>query len=335
MGKSSKFLKVTGIFMIIGGCFAIISGAFVFSLGAFVVFSDMYGLSELTSKIGRFSEISFGISVLGGIVQLITGFAGVRISKKPEKANTCIILGIVTTVFFITSHILGSIGIGALSTFDLICVILGLLVPIVYLISAIRLKTKIDLVEVVIERKEMIFEIFFTFIICGFIGWLFETVEVWIHYGTLTDRGILFISWIGSFPIVWGLPFIMMYGIGGAVLIWCFKPLKNEPVRLFFIGMFVLTVFEYVTSVICEYAWGLILWDYSHLFMNFQGRICISSSLAWGILSVVSVKLLSPLFHRMYNKITNVRILHAMIILLLVYIAVCYSLRHVLFPGMV
>ena len=185
------------------------------------------------------------------------------------------------------------------------------------------------------KNTEVIFEIIFTFIVCGVIGWAFETIEVWINHGTLTARGILFISRIGNFPIVWGLPFILMYAIGGAILIWCFKPLKNKPVILFLVGMFALTVFEYITSVILEYAWDLKLWDYTGVFMNFQGRICLTSSLAWGVLSVISVKLLSPLFHRQYTKIKRVEIMHIVLIVLVIYIVVCYSLRHTLFPDMV
>jgi len=181
--------------------------------------------------------------------------------------------------------------------------------------------------ELLKQRKEQIFEILFTLILCGIIGWVFETIEVWIHFGNLTARGIFFITWVREFPIVWGLPYILMYGIGGAILIWCFKPLKNEPIRLFFIGTLVLTIFEYVTSVLCESLLGLTLWDYSNMFMNFQGRVCLRSSLAWGVLSIVSVKFLGPLFHRLYSKVEFKFHIHLITILLLVYIAVCYILR--------
>ena len=181
--------------------------------------------------------------------------------------------------------------------------------------------------ENIVNRKEKIFEILFTFVICGIIGWVFETIEVWIHFGTLTARGILFISQINGFPIIWGLPFILMYGIGGAILIWCFKPLKNEMFMLFFVGMLVLTIFEYATSVLCEYLLGVTLWDYSNMFMNFQGRVCLRSSLAWGVLSVVSVKLLGPLFHRLYVELEYKIHLHIVSIVLLAYITVCYVLR--------
>ena len=321
--------------MIIGGSLAILSGAVLILFGALFDIIDIHDLSDISTRFGRFVWLNLAIAASGGVIQLIAGIIGLKNSSKPEKQNICIILGLITIFFFIVSQVISTIDAGDISHFDVIAMLLGLLIPSLYLISSIRHKKRIDLVEIIVERKEVIYEIIFTFIVCGVIGWAFETIEVWINHGTLTARGIFFISRINEFPLVWGLPFIMMYGIGGALLIWCFKPLKNEPVKLFFVGMLVLTIFEYITSVICEYAWDLILWDYTGVFMNFQGRICLTSSLAWGVLSVVSVKVLSPLFHKQYNKIKHKEILHAVLIILIVYITVCYSLRHVLFPDMV
>lgn len=167
------------------------------------------------------------------------------------------------------------------------------------------------------------------------IGWLFETIEVLIHFGKLTDRGILFISYINSFPIIWGLPFIMIYGLGGAILIYCFKPLAKNPFLLFFIGMITMTLFEYLTSFIAETLWNQKLWDYSNQFMNLGGRICLRSSIAWGVLSLIAVKFLGPLFHNLYNKIKFKKALHIIIILLVIYIFIAYYLRPIIFPNMI
>jgi len=113
-------------------------------------------------------------------------------------------------------------------------------------------------------------------------------------------------------------------------LIWCFKPLAKEPIKLFFVGMFVTTIFEYATSIFCEDILGMTLWDYSDAFMNFQGRVCLKSSLAWGALSVISVMFLAPLFQKMYGSIKNKNRLHIIIIILMIFIIVCYLLRPIL-----
>jgi len=185
------------------------------------------------------------------------------------------------------------------------------------------------------KNKKTIYEILLCFIICGIIGWIYETLYVLIMSGKITDRGILFISHINGFPIIWGLPFILMYGIGGALLIWCFKPLAKKPVLLFFICIISMTIFEYLTSYVYELIWGQILWDYSNNFMNFQGRICLGTSIMWGVLGILSVKVFGPLLHRLYTKIKNEKIMHITLIVLVIYIFVCYTVRPVLFENIV
>jgi len=185
------------------------------------------------------------------------------------------------------------------------------------------------------KNKKVIYEIMFVFILCGIIGWIYETAYVLIMFGKITDRGILFISRIGDFPIIWGLPFILMYGLGGALLIWCFKPLGKKPVLLFFTCVISMTVFEYLTSFIYEMIWNQVLWDYSNNFMNFQGRICLGTSIMWGVLGILSVKLFGPAFHRLYIKIKHEKIMHIILIVLVIYVFVCYALRPVLFENIV
>jgi len=167
-----------------------------------------------------------------------------------------------------------------------------------------------------LAKKEMkyVYEILFCFLCCGIIGWVYETIFVLFQSGRMTDRGILFISHIHGYPFIWGLPLILIYGIGGAALIWGFKPLANKPVLLFLISMATMTLFEYVTAVFCELVLGQTLWDYSKEFMNFQGRICLRASISWGILGILAVKVFGPLFHLIYNKIKYVRVLHIIII---------------------
>ena len=341
MSKRVKFFKVTSIFMIISGCFAIFVGVFVLIAGLILIIGNRVNPAEITSVIGSFAGMGIAFAIIAGILQFFTGIYSKKNIDDPDKINTFIHLGSIVAVLHVISQVWDYLSVGFHAQTFNVGVYIGLVIPAIYLISAVQLKSKVEPHKVLdtemtafagffAKHKERIFEILFTLIICGVIGWAFETIEVWIHYGRLTARGMLFISRINGFPIIWGLPFILMYGIGGAILIWCFKPLAKEPVRLFFIGTFVLTLFEYATSVFCEDVLGMKLWDYSHLFMNFQGRICLSSSLAWGILSVISVKLLAPLFDKLYNEIMNKRLLHIIIITLMVFIIVCYILRPIL-----
>jgi len=196
------------------------------------------------------------------------------------------------------------------------------------------------MLDFITKKREKLFEILFCFIACGIIGWIFETTVVLVETGVLTDRGILFISFIGNFPVIWGLPFILIYGVGGAVLIWGFKPLAKNLILLVVVSIISMTLFEYLAAVFCELVLGQKLWDYSNQFMNFQGRICLTSSLAWGVLSILAVKVLGPFFLKLYDKIEqkeakHIRAFHVIKILIVIYIFVCYLIRPVLFPDMV
>ncbi|MDR2600195.1 MAG: putative ABC transporter permease [Oscillospiraceae bacterium] len=184
------------------------------------------------------------------------------------------------------------------------------------------------------KYKKTIYEILFCFIACGIIGWFFETIVVVITMSEITDRGILFVTRIYDFPIIWGLPFIMIYGVGGVIILWGFKPFAKNIVLLFFACMAVMTVFEYTAAVFCEYVLGQVLWDYSDRLLNFQGRVCLRSSVAWGVLGVLGVKFLGPFFHKIYGKIKNEYIMHIILIALTIYVLICYLIRPVLYPDM-
>jgi len=327
--------------MILSGVMAILGGVILLVAGVIFAAADMGDPGEVASVFGNYAWVGLVVTLIGGAFQVFTGIYSRKNAMYREKANLFIYFGLIAAVLHFASQIIGYINIHSHTSFDTVGVLVGMVIPAFYIISAVQLKKEEEehkeripelsvLRNFLVKNKERIFEILFTLIICGVIGWAFETTEVWIHYGRLTARGMLFISRIGDFPILWGLPFILMYGIGGAILIWCFKPLAKEPIRLFFIGTFVLTIFEYATSVFCENVLNMKLWDYSDVFMNFQGRICLTSSLAWGVLSVVSVKFLAPLFDKLYNEIMNKRVLHVIILVLLVFIVVCYLLRPIL-----
>lgn len=163
-------------------------------------------------------------------------------------------------------------------------------------------------------EKERVFEVLFVFLICAFIGWIIETTGVAISQHAFKGRGYLFdlglltrffpaletVPILRKMPLLIGLPLIEMYGFGGVYTIFVLGRLKHRPIWLFLTGMVTLTLFELLTSYFCSYVLHRNFWDYSKNFINFQGRICLSSALAWGAGSVLSVKVLSPLLRRLY-----------------------------------
>ena len=194
-------------------------------------------------------------------------------------------------------------------------------------------------------KKVDIYNIFTYFIICAFLGWIFETMAVLIQTGSLTDRGFLFIQkslsyyfvflknipFIGNIPFVWGLPIIEIYGVGGIIIVFLFGQLKNRPITLFFIGMILMTFFELLTSYLCDYVLHHSYWNYSNEFLNFHGRICLRSSLAWGVLSVFAVKFLMPILEFIYADVKKIKHYKIIITILIVYTFICMIYKYFLF----
>ena len=115
------------------------------------------------------------------------------------------------------------------------------------------------------------------FIYC-FIGWCFESTYVSIKSRRLVNRGFL------------RGPFLPIYGFG-AITILLATLLVTWSVPLIFIcGMIAATLLEYVTGAIMESVFSMKYWDYSNQRFNIKGYICLSSSIAWGVFSVLLVK---------------------------------------------
>jgi len=138
--KSNKFLKVTGILMIIGGSFAVLGGIVILIFGVLFLAGNIHNPEEITHEISRFFQTSIWITVSGGIIQFITGIMGVKNAGNPKHANICLLFGSLTALCYIVSHILRTSGGNSVSHYDAIAVVIGMIIPALYLIGAVQMK---------------------------------------------------------------------------------------------------------------------------------------------------------------------------------------------------
>jgi len=129
--KSNALLKVAGILMIIFGSVSIVIGAIA-----------VIGVSALAIILG--SEANIGLLTFGailvlvsGVVSLIAGIVGVKNAKKPEKATTCIVFGVLTALLSVLGSVVTMIGGGDLNVISLA---FGLVLPALYLVGAFQNK---------------------------------------------------------------------------------------------------------------------------------------------------------------------------------------------------
>lgn len=127
--KGRKFLKVTGILMIIGAAFGIIGGIIaMIGVGALAAVLE-------TSAVGLM--LASVLVLASAVFQLIAGIMGVKNCDKPEKAQTCLVMGIIVAILSVagnvTSNVLGS-------DFNVFNYATGLVIPVLYIIGAAKNK---------------------------------------------------------------------------------------------------------------------------------------------------------------------------------------------------
>ena len=127
--KGRKFLKVTGILMIIGGAFGIIGGI-VAMIGAGAL------AAVLETSAGGLMLAS-ALILASAVFQLIAGIMGVKNCDKPEKAQSCLVMGVIVAILSVSGNFISNV-LG--SSFNILSYATGLVIPVLYIIGAVKNK---------------------------------------------------------------------------------------------------------------------------------------------------------------------------------------------------
>ncbi|MDU4882620.1 hypothetical protein [uncultured Clostridium sp.] len=126
-----------------------------------------------------------------------------------------------------------------------------------------------------------------------FIGWIWESCYVSLKKHKWINRGFL------------KGPLLPIYGSGAVVVLISTLTVENNLLLVFVIGMISATILEYITGVAMEKLFHVRYWDYSKEPFNINGHICLISSLAWGVFSVLLVRFVNPNIERLVIIIPN------------------------------
>ena len=122
------------------------------------------------------------------------------------------------------------------------------------------------------------------FFIFSSIGWTVECT-----YRSLGERRII------NSGFLYG-PLCPIYGTGALVFDVCLTPLKAHWWAVLLLGIVLADGVEYLTSLLMEKLFHARWWDYSHEFLNIQGRICFKHTCYWALFSVLYVYFISPVY---------------------------------------
>ncbi len=116
--------------------------------------------------------------------------------------------------------------------------------------------------------------LFFFYFYC-FFGWVFESTYVSLKQKHFVNRGFM------------RGPFLPLYGTGAMMMLVVSAPFQNNLILVYVAGCIGATVLEYITGVTMEALFKVRYWDYSNQPFNFQGHICLGTSLSWGGLTIL------------------------------------------------
>lgn len=134
---------------------------------------------------------------------------------------------------------------------------------------------------------------FWLFLIGSIFGYFFEGLLEVLKHGI----------WVSRPGLIYG-PLSQVYGIGFVVIAATLYKIKN-PIYLFLTGTVVGGTVEYILSLMQEYIFGTISWDYSEYFLNINGRTSLFHAICWGIISFVFMKLCFPMMMSLIHKLEN------------------------------
>ncbi|MCI5752728.1 MAG: hypothetical protein MR038_09655 [Oscillospiraceae bacterium] len=136
-----------------------------------------------------------------------------------------------------------------------------------------------------------LYEMFHYFLIWSFIGWVIEIIDMTFETGEYQNRGFL------------NMPICPIYGVGVLLIIAILRPLKGTVIALFICSTVICTGIELGVGLLMEAVFHSRWWDYSHMFFNYKGLICLRNSLFFGFGCVIMMNTVQPFFEKVVHMI--------------------------------
>ena len=133
--------------------------------------------------------------------------------------------------------------------------------------------------------------LFLYFIVYSFLGWIMETTYCSILEKRFVVRGFLY------------GPICPIYGVGVLMMICWFTPLVGHPFFFYVTATAVMSAWEYFVGWLLEVTTHMKYWDYSDHRFNLKGRICLSTSLFWGVAAYAAIYWIHPATVRLFQRL--------------------------------
>lgn len=154
------------------------------------------------------------------------------------------------------------------------------------------------------------------FLIYSILGWLVESIYMSFCNRKLTNRGFA------------KGPFCPIYGVGAVCCFLIMGPLRGHYIQIYLLGALLATIFEYLVGRAMIFIFGELWWDYNDKPFNFQGIICLESTVAWGFYALGIVHIIHGWVYRLIDTVeleTGIRLVCVLLLIAFVDYAVQLS----------
>lgn len=151
--------------------------------------------------------------------------------------------------------------------------------------------------------------VFLLFIMYAFLGWIVEVINAYVHLKKFVNRGFL----IG--------PYCPIYGVGLILITTFLKEYTDSYIVVFVMSMFICMTLEYFTSYIMEKLFNARWWDYSSKRFNINGRICLETTIPFGLGGMAIMYIVNPLFEKMLKYFNSNVLIVIGIILMIIFMS--------------
>ena len=144
---------------------------------------------------------------------------------------------------------------------------------------------------------------FLWFIMYSVFGWITETILFAVRDKKSVKRGFLF------------GPLCPIYGSGAVLCTILLYGKISNFFALFFVGLLLCDTLEYITHYVLEKVFHAMWWDYSNQRFNIKGRICLTSSILFGLGVALLIKFVQPFVMNITERIPeDIRLILAFVI---------------------
>lgn len=138
-------------------------------------------------------------------------------------------------------------------------------------------------------------KMFWIFMLGNLAGVLLEGIWYLFKFG----------RWETHVVTIWG-PFCLIYGVGCAGFYLAYKKLKDKNTFIqFIIVALVADIVEYLCGFLLFHGMHMRAWNYSRKLLNLHGHICLEMTFIWGLVGILFIKVIGPLWDKLFIKINS------------------------------